>query len=176
MSLIVQANERGRVRVFALSLTPQEARALANDPAEQAKTLGLQTLDSTYVEIFPVADLDELGLVGYLIEGNGIDPDSLGKDRARLKALSGWVMVVYSRAFSEAALTLKTVPALTHIGTYTQPGVDWSSEQTLTSQAATTPSTPVKKPVSDAAMSGRIATLALLVLFALTAVMVWISG
>lgn len=183
MSLTVKANEHGLVRVFALSLTDAEATALKHNaregddnPTPQEVALGAASLDPGYVEVFPINDLADLGLVGYLETGNGIDPDQLAPDRQKLEALEGWILCVYSAAFSGHAQTLSPTAALTLIGTYSEPGVDWADTQTLTSDAARAARLPSKKRPSDAAMSGRIAMAALIFIFALTFLMVWIAG
>lgn len=174
--------ERGLVRVFALSMSQDEAQALRDNtpedgaPAPQAAALGLDTINADYIEVFPVSDLSEIGLTGYLVEGNGIDPDSLRGDRAKLDALDGWVMCVYSAAFGGRAVTLRPAPELTLIGTYAEPGVDWSDQQKLQSDAARGTTAAPKKAPSDAAMSGRIAMGALLVLVLLTALMIWVAA
>ncbi len=173
MTLNVEPNERGLVRVFALSMTEDEAKALQN--SKDPKILGRDSIDATFVEIFPVSDLEQLGVAGYLATGCGIDPTQIEPDKAKLNQLDGWVMIVFSRAFNGAATTLKPAPQLTLIGTYAEPGVDWSDKTTLTSDAATTPAKSRKTP-SDAAMSGRIAMIALLVIFALTFMLVWIAA
>ncbi len=173
--ITIPAHEHGIVRVFALSMSEDEAKALRSDNGAQKAMLGASSLNSDFVEVFPMSDIAEIGLSQYLEQGNGIDPAQLAPDRAKLAALDGWVMIIYSNAFGGSAQTLAPHNTLTLIGTYAEPGVDWSPKQTLLSEAATTPASPKKKP-SDAAMSGRIATLALLVLFALTALMVWVGG
>ncbi len=183
MSLTVSKHERGIVRVFALSMTDAEAKALRDNaatsedaPLPQAEALGIAQVDSTFTEVFPVADISEIGLTGYLEQGNGIDGTQLAPDRAKLDALEGWVFLVYSSAFGGADCTLSPSRALTLIGSYSEPGVDWSSTQTLTSESATGSAAPARKTPSDAAMSGRIATLVLLFLFALVGVMIWVAG
>lgn len=174
--LQVAPHEQGMIRVFALSLTPPEAEALRDSAPAQAKLLGVETINISFTEVFPVADTETLGLAGYLIEGNDVDPASIAPDRARLAALDGWVLLVYSRAFDGAAQTLSPAPALTLIGCYTQPGTDWSESQTLRSDSAKPQGGTARKRPSDAAMSGRIAMAALLVITALTALMVWIAA
>ena len=81
MTLVVKANERGMVRVFALSMTDAEAQILKtneqdgdDNPTPQEQALGAAALDAGYVEVFPIKDLADLGLAGYLETGNGIDP------------------------------------------------------------------------------------------------------
>lgn len=183
MSLEVARHERGLIRVFALSMEASEARKLrakdddsAADSAKRlAESLGLSAIDADFTEVFPISDLDELGLDGYLVEGNGVTEDQIAPDRSKLAALDGWVMVVYSRAFAGQEMVLRPKPALTLIGTYREPGVDWTEDRALESAAATEPAELPKRP-SDAAMMGRVATVVLVLLFALTALMVWIAG
>ncbi len=120
----VAPQEAGKVRVYALSLSDAEARAMRDDETAQAAALGVDRIDAAYTEVFRVADLDQLGLAGYLRDGNGVNPDQIETDRSKLAALDGWVMIVYSRAFAGQSLQLAPIPALTHIGTYTEGGPD----------------------------------------------------
>lgn len=174
----IPPNERGAIRVFALSLTDTEAKALKSDPAAVNAALGAE-IDTEQVEIFPISDLEGIGLAGYLTEGNAVPPAQLVPDRAKIDKLSGWVLIVFSRAFGDAAMTLTPAPALTLIGTYGETPIDYRATETVTSEAAkpfTAPPETVKKRPSDAAMSGRVATVALIVMFALTGIVIWIAG
>jgi len=173
-TISIKATEKGLVRVFSLSMTSAEAQALKNSPEAQFASMRGEEVNTGYIEIFPVTDLEEIGLVGYLTSGCGVDPASLEADRAKLAALEGWVMLVFSRAFRRIAQDIHPVPELTLIGTYAEPGVDWSEDTDLTSDAAN--KSPVKKTPSDAAMSGRIATLALGVIAIITVIVVWVAG
>lgn len=174
----IPANEAGVVRVFALSRTKAEARAVRDDDTARTAALGA-SLDQTHVDVFPVADLAGVGLVQYLTDGHGVPPEALSADRAKLEQLDGWVMVVLSRAAGGTATRLRLDPHVTLIGTYDTTRTDWRAPAPLTSDAAAPYSAPVsggRKRPSDAAMSGRIAMIALLVLGLLTWAMVWISG
>ncbi|UOA30931.1 hypothetical protein DSM110093_00691 [Sulfitobacter sp. DSM 110093] len=131
----VAPQEAGKVRVFALSLSDAEARAMRDDETAQAAALGIERIDGAYTEVFRVADLDQLGLPGYLRDGNGVNPNQIEKDRSRLGALDGWVLIVYSRAFAGQSLQLSPIPALTHIGTYTEGGPD-TPVQAMEAEAA----------------------------------------
>ena len=51
-----------------------------------------------------------------------------------------------------------------------------NAPRSITTDSAKGTLPPARKKPSDAAMSGRIATLALLVLFALVGVMIWIAS
>ncbi len=179
----IPALENGLVRVFALSMDDAGAQALKDNaplgnatPQDQA--LG-GTVDSTRTEVFALSDLGDMSLPDYLLEGPGIAHESLERDRAKLAALSGWVMIVYSSAFGGTAQKLTLAPDLTLIGTYPQEGVDWTGNVDLSTPSALPyqePTQPDRKRPSDAAMSGRIATVALLVLFALVGLMVWVGS
>ncbi|MDG1182291.1 MAG: hypothetical protein P8N30_06155 [Tateyamaria sp.] len=174
----IPANERGIMRVFALSMTDAQAETLRDDPAALSAALGAQ-VDADKVEVFAVSNLDGVGLVSYLSDGNAVSADQLAPDRAKLEKLGGWVCIVFSQAFRDQATALALSPALTLIGTYGEEGTDWRATQTITADAAkpfTAPPETVKKRPSDAAMSGRIATIALIVLGLLTWLMIWISG
>lgn len=184
MTVEIAPHEHGVVRIFALSMTAEEARALHRNkpPGDDAPTpieaaLGVTGIDPAHVAVFPLSDIEEIGLDRYLEEGSSIDPAQLDPDRRKLAALDGWVLVVHSAAFGGRGVTLTPTADLTLIGTYSEPGADWSDRRRLESPSARATGAPAaRKAPSDAAMSGRIATIVLLVLFGLTAVMVWISA
>lgn len=174
----VPANEIGLIRLFSLSMTEQEARRLKSDPRGIQTVLGAN-LDTEQVEVFPVSDLESVGLTGYLQEGNAVPADQIAPDRAKLDRLGGWVLIVFSRAFDGKATTLRPAAALTLIGTYGETRTDWRATQTVTSEAAkpfTAPPETVKKRPSDAAMSGRIAMIVLIGLGLFTWAIIWIAG
>ena len=191
MSLDVKANEAGVVRVFALSMGDDQAKALKANTADgtegtdasslQELALGATTVNDDHVEVFPVSDLGDMTLPDYLKEGAGVATQALDADRFKLASLEGWVMVVYSTAFRGVAQTLSPSAQLTLVGTYAQEGIDWSPQIDLSTPSALPQKDDAaapaqKKRPSDAAMSGRIATLALLVMFLLVGLMVWIAG
>jgi len=174
-TMAVPETERGQVRVFAVDLTPEAAETWGTE-ASVARALGVDSLPEGQWELFPVSNLEGLGLTGYLVEGAGADPEPVQQDRARLAALKGHVLLVYSGAVRGKTLTPKA--PLRWIGTYGEP-VTVAPMDKLVSQAAEEPAAQTprhRKPPSDAAMSGRIAGLAILVLLALVGVMVWIAG
>ena len=176
----VPARERGVVRVFALSLTDAQVTALKDSPEAIAEALGTgEMLDGDHVVFVPMADIAEIGLSGYLIDGAGIPEDQIGPDRAKLDALGGWVLVLYSLAFADRPATLRPASSLTLIGTYGETRTDWSESAPLTADSATPHTAPpetVKKRPSDAAMSGRIATIVLIGLGLFTYIFIRIAG
>ena len=174
----VLADERGTVRVFALSMTDKEAKALKERPGAIAQTLGCDApLDTAHLDLFPVRDLDEVGLVNYLADGAGIPEAQLIPDRSKLDQLDGWVLVVYAYAFGGRAITLFPRAALTLIGTYAAARTDWTTNAPLQAHSAEPFSgAPSAKRPSDAALSGRVALIVLIGLGLFTYIFIRIAG
>lgn len=134
-------------------------------------------VDLSAVELFPVADLKPLRLTDYLRDGFDVTEKSLAPHAGRLSALQGHVLLV-----PDAALSAEPKPGaeLTAIATLPQVQADQSQaavpKMPERTQEVPDLGTKGKKPMSDARMSGMVATAALLVLFGLTAAMVWIGG
>lgn len=174
----IPADEHGHLRLFAVNLTPQEVTALEEGKPEKiGLMLGAGDLDTSFLELVQISDLEALGLTGYLHEGYGLSDAVLGPDRSKLNALAGHVLIVLSLAFRNKAVKIKARPDLTLIGSYVTDGPDWSGGLDIESKSAEPYSgPPPKKRPSDAAMSGRIATFALLFIFIFTAVFIWIAA
>ncbi|MEX0277975.1 MAG: hypothetical protein AB3N19_10685 [Ruegeria sp.] len=130
--LIVAPHERGVIRLFALDMRPEEAKFL-REPGAVDQVLGVEGLDPEQIDIFPVADLDDLGLFGYLHEGCGVSEDQL--NRTKLEAVEGWVMVVRSAAFGGRAATLSPDPRLHLIGLFTEEATNWTGGRIKTESA-----------------------------------------
>lgn len=173
----IPAGERGVLRVFAVNLDAQAAQHLQSTGATGlAQLLGVDTLNTDYVEMFRIADLGELGLDDYLHTGYDVPRSALEAQTARLRALEGYALIVLSLAFEPEGATLPATADLTLIATFGDGGPDWSTDSPLLSSTAAEPHPTGKKPPSEAAILGRVATFALLFLFALTALMVWIAA
>ncbi|MCR8826076.1 hypothetical protein [Pseudosulfitobacter koreensis] len=170
--------ERGRLRLFAINKTEAEARALLDGGIKAIQDLlGIDDLNPDFIELFRVADLGEMGLDDYLHTGYDIPRAQLDPQAGRLRALEGYVLVVLSLAFRDLHVSLPDTPDLTLIGTFGAPAPEWTTTDTITSTSADLYSSPEKtrKPVSDAAMSGRIASIALLVIFLITGLVIWLA-
>jgi hypothetical protein len=116
----IKTGENGTTRVFSLSMPAAQARTLSKTAEAQQAILGARDLNVEGIEVFPLTDIEDLGLVGFLREGTDARKDDLKRDAAKLAALDGWVMLVHSLAFGGKAATLKLDPAVTLIGTYAQ--------------------------------------------------------
>ena len=119
-TLDIPPGERGTVRLFAVDLPPDEARAFAADPGAMARALGMPDLDADRVDVFPVSRIAALGLPAFLAEGNGIPPSELEKDAAALEALDGHVAIVGSGAFGPAARRLTVAAPLRLVGAWSE--------------------------------------------------------
>lgn len=144
--------ETGVVRVFDVALDGAAAKAFAEDPAAQARALGLPSIDADYVRVFPVSDLAGLGLSAYLTEGLGIAPARIDPDRDAIDSLTGHVTVLTSKAFGDGGVTLRVVPPLRLVATFAEetPPVSFSplpsgsAEGTLTASPVAPPPPPLR--------------------------------
>ena len=177
-TLSIPAQDHGRAHLFALNIIEAEAKELVGQPDAPARLLGVP-VNSDFAEIVRIKDLDDLGLIGYLGQGYEIPDENLRDDKRKLRAVEGFVLIILSSALDAKAQTISIGPDLTLLGSYPTTSTDWTETSDLQSEAAapfTAPEETVKKRPSDGAMMGRVATIVLLVLFALTGLMVWIAG
>jgi len=133
-------NHPRRVWVFALHMDADDFARLTASPSPWgafedaalvsedtldpvAALLGVSPVDPDFVEIFDVADLGAFGLVRTLIEGNEMEASQVLPDGARLGALTGPVLLVFSAAFDRPEVTFDPDPRATLIGTYSTAAV-----------------------------------------------------
>ena len=167
--LTIRASERGIVRVFAMNMSAEQA-LFQNDPIALEQMLGVSDLDPSYVEIFPLADLDQLGLAGYLRDGCGVAENIIAADRDRLNALAGYVMLVFSRAFGGRAVTMALAQTISLIATYNEPKTDWSGDRLKSQSAELYPGTrksPEQGRISTRRIGAIVATVFLLIVTAI---------
>ncbi len=173
MTITIPADDFGKIRVFALSSPPAEPLK-EKQPAAIAQLFGTDALNLDYVDVVDIAATGDLGLLGLIQQGYGLSPDAA--DEAALAPLSGWVILLMSRATSGAEVELKPMPFVTHVTTL---GHDANLEvhAPIESDAAKgTLEPPTKPPKSDARIGGMVATVVLLFLFLFVAAMIWIAG
>ncbi len=171
----ISGTERDVLRLFAVDLPEDEAQrfATAGETWPLREALDARTLREDFVDVVRVADLGEMPLSRYLREAHGVTEESLAGHGARVDALDGVVIALPAQAFGGTAQTLDVRAPLRWIGTFGEERAEPAGAP-LHSEAARG-TTDAGKP-SDAAMSGRIASIALLVLFVLVGVMVWIAA
>lgn len=161
MTLNIPANDYGNVYLFLLPEGPAP---------DVAALLGVEALDLTHVDVIQVKDLQGLGLRGYLVSGMGIPEDHIGPEANRD---SGTVVLLRSAAFGGQQAEVIPAPGVRHLGTYGERRAE-TPERDLNSASATGAVSGKPAP-SQGAILGRVAMIALLVIFALTALMVWIA-
>lgn len=121
-SIDIKHYERGTIRVFAISRPIADmARALKQMPKTAlAQELLRQPVAADDMELFALTDLTGVGLQRYLAEGYDVDAQALRRDRARLEALDGYVLLVFSGIAAGGDVRLTPGPDLTLIGTYVE--------------------------------------------------------
>ncbi len=179
----ISAHETGIVRVFAVDIPADQIAAFTarNGRWPLREALGADALDPEHIQVFDAADLAGVGLPGYLAEGHAIPEDQIAPLRERLSEQTGTVMVIASRAFANTAQTLTPRAPLRLIASFSEAhtpitfgALPDASAQPQQPEDDAAPAT--RKKPSDAAMSGRVATVVLLVLALLVTIMVWIAS
>lgn len=173
MKLAIPASDFGQLRVFATDLD-LPAEVLAKPPQGLADLFGAD-LNPDFVDVVQIRDLDGMKLSAYIAEGYDMAPDLV--DKAAVDAITGTAILVLSRATNAVETTLKLAEGLRHVTTYS-PAVQIITPEKLPDASAKgiLGNPPTKAPKSDARMSGMVATYALLVMFALVGLMIWVGG
>lgn len=177
MSLEVKAGEHGVVRVFALGyrVTMELKHFEAVD--QLAKALGVDTLQAEDVQIVDLSALREMGFAAFLQDAYGVAEDEIAPHAAALDALTGHAAVLRSSAFAGRALTLSPSDQVNLVATLHEPRMSTAQPMPSYDSAKGQNEAPKgRKPVSDKAMSGRIAMYALLAVFAFTIMFVWLAS
>ncbi len=161
--LTVAPHEQGVIRLFSLDMRPEEAKFL-REPGAADQVLGVDGLDPDQIDIFPVSDLEDLGLYGYLHEGGGVSVDQL--DRSKLEAIEGWVMVLRSAAFGGRAAQMNPDTRLHLLGLFTEEATNWTGGaiETESAKPFSAPQAPIDNDAPRRVGSALMAVLALLVI------------
>lgn len=164
------------VWVFALDGLDDGDEAPALSMAALAAALSVPALDGDFVEQFRTETLVDYGFARYLTDANGMDADQVARDAATLDAVTGPVVLVFAAALPPNAVP-DPRPPLRLIGQYSET-VTLRLPETLAAQSAqgTLAGGALRKAPSDAAIMGRVATVALLVIFALTGLVIWMAS
>ncbi len=122
LDIPISATEHGIVRVFAINLPPAEAAVWETDAAREKRlvetALGAEEIDYSHLEVIDLDALKALGLSTYLIDGLALPETLIARDRARLDALSGRILIMWSTAFAGREQVLKPGRQVTLIGAY----------------------------------------------------------
>ena len=127
--------------------------------------------------MFDVASLEGIGFQGYLTIGNGVSEEDVAPYADLLDQVKGTVLMVVSSAFGGFEQELSPKLPLRHIATFKEASAPVQFEPLPSAGAnGVVGDAPAKKKPSDAAMSGRVATVALLVMALLVVLMVWVAS
>jgi len=171
--------------LFVLELPEAEIKAFTEESYGDDDTvawplrdaLGVPHLDHDFIEVFKAETLKDFGLARYLTEANGMDEATVTPDAETLDTLSGTLVLLSSVALPDGLDRIEPRAPLRLVGRYSeQPDMRLRPPLRSDSAGPQSAETPPAKKTSDAAMSGRIATLALLVLGALVGLMIWVGG
>lgn len=178
----VKGTEQGVVRLFVLIRPTDMKRGYSPTIEDIAGWLGVKALDAADIQHIWTDDLTEaLGLPEMLMDGYGIDPAQVEAALPVIDAVSDLYPTVFvfirSGAFMGRAVTLPDDSPLTVVEAFTEPGADINFEPLPNPDPqAVLADPPQKKKPSDAAMGGRVATIALLVMGLLVWAMIKIAG
>ena len=173
MTLTIPVTDHGLIRVFKIAGTAPEG-LMHRTPESLAALFGTDALDPAFVDVVDTRDLAGLTLRDYLHQGYDLPQETL--DDPALRDLRGVVVLVMSRAARGQEVTLDPAPNVTHVTTTGEPARLRMPEPAIRTPAADGTAPGGRTPPSNAAMSGRVATIALLVLFVLVAVMIWVAS
>ncbi|SFS63702.1 hypothetical protein SAMN04488040_1230 [Sulfitobacter marinus] len=160
-TLTIPAGEHGQIRLFAVNRPVEVIASMlqSNDKAAAISDLLGFTVPSGSAELFAVSDLTGVGLPRYLTDGYAVTEAQINADRARLDALEGYVLLLFSSAFDGAETTLDIGPDLTLIGTYGEeqpamaaPPLTADAAQPYTGVPNLTPTTPPRGRAGGAVM------------------------
>lgn len=168
----IPANDHGAIYVLELNRPAPDGLADKTDAAMMA-VFGNVVLNTDYVDTITPGMLEDIALPDLI--RNGYDMAVSDSEAEELRSLFGTVVLVMSAAFGGNELTID-LPADVRLVTTLRDAPSMAAPRPIQTDSATGTIPPARKKPSDAAMSGRIATYALLVLFALVAVMIWIAG
>ncbi|WP_296417047.1 hypothetical protein [Pseudooctadecabacter sp.] len=176
----VTPHEHGLVRVFKLD--PQLAMDIGHHGVYDRlfKALGVKALDESDIQQLRPSTLEDMTVTDFLRAGYEVNEDDIAAHEFALNGLDnfeGLLLLVRSGAFANRPVTLPSDGEATLIATLREPDSDVTFDPLPNPdpQAALSDA-PQKKAPSDAAMSGRVATLALLVLAVLVIVMIWVAS
>lgn len=179
--VVIQEAEHGVVRLFSVAPADGPAEGVALSSQVVADALGLSGVNEEDMQQIWSSDLADMSLAEFLQAGYGIEDDELAPHSATLTALeergATLFVILRSGAFPDRPVTVSPKPPLHLVATLREPGADvFFAPLPNTDPQASLQDPPQKRTPSDAAMSGRIATLALLVMALLVWLMIRVAG
>ena len=168
----VPANDHGAIYVLELNRPAPDGLDDKTDAAMMA-VFGNIVLNTDYVDAITPGLLVDMSLPDFI--RNGYDMPVSDIQAENLRGLIGTVVLMMSAAFRDSAINID-LPSDVRLVMVLRETPTMAAPRPITTDSAFGTVPQKRKKPSDAAMSGRVATYALLVLFALVAVMIWIAG
>lgn len=170
----IPANDHGAIYVLELNRPAPEGLEAKTDAAMMA-VLGPVLVNTDYVDAILPGMLADMTLPDLI--RNGYDMQVSEREAEKLRGLFGTVVLVMSAAFGGKEVTVD-LPSDVRLVTTLRETPHMTAPQPISTESAKGAITPPsgKKRPSDAALSGRIATIALVGMFLLVAIMIWIAG
>ncbi len=174
MTIQIPENDFGQIRVFATD-GPLPKPVLDKTPDGLRQLLGTDALDPTFIDIVKVDDLGPMQLSDYITQG--YDMLTADHDLAAVNGIEGFAILILSSAARGQAVTLKPADGVRHITTYV-PDARLTPVEPLTAKSAegVIGDPPAKPAKSDARIGGMIAMYALIAMFLLVGLMIWVAG
>ena len=177
---VVSEHEHGVVRLFVAESQLRMEIAHLGTYDRLRRALGVETLAGDHIQQLQTRILEEGGLRDFLAEGYGISADELTVHQDALMAAEQddvMLLIIRSSAFLDRPASLITDGEAKLIATLHEPNANVSFKPLPNPDPeAVLEDPPQKKRPSDAAMSGRIATVALLLMGLLVWLMIWVAG
>ncbi len=174
MTLEIAANEFGQIRIFEVD--PElPADVITSDHTDLQRLFGTSNLDETYVDVIRIADLTTMQLSDYILQGYDVELES--HDASMVNGIEGYAILIMSSAARGLPVRLQPASEVRHITSHV-PEPTLTVSEPLTSEAArgVIGDVPAKPPKSDARIGGMVATVVLILLFALVGLMIWIAA
>lgn len=169
----VPANDHGAIYVLELVRPAPEGLEDKTDAAMMA-ILGPVLVNTDYVDAITPGMLTDMTLPDLI--RNGYEMPVSDADGEVLRGLQGTVILVMSAAFGGKEVTID-LPSDVRLVTTLREVATMSAPTPIYTDSAKGNMIPKsKKRPSDAAMSGRVATIALVLMFVLVGLMIWIAG
>ena len=173
MSITIPANDHGRIRVFTVDGALPDG-VDTGDAQALDRLLGTTNINPDFVDVVRVRDLSGLSLADYIAQGYDLTVDDV--DRSALSKVNDVAILVMSRAFGGKAADITPAQGAHHLTTISdQPSLSAAPPVTSASASGAIGDPPQKAPPSDAAMSGRVATIAIVVLLLIVIGVIWIA-
>lgn len=178
----IAATETGVVRVFALTRPADMPRGQIVQVSQIAEWLRVASLNDADVQQIWTDDMiDDLDLQGLLAAGYDIDADQIAVQTdildGAMEAHPTMFVIIRSSAFVDRPVDLHNDGPLYVIASFNEPGANISFQPLPNPDPAPAlEDAPQKKKPSDAAMGGRVATIALIVMGLLVWLMIKIAG